>query len=170
MGLTSTRNQHGVSSTDNIDFIHKHEVPQLYYRPSKGEPYRVRITARGNRLSYDEDAGSPAANLLETKVLLNSTISDAEKGACFMIADIKDYFLATPMAQSECTKLKIKHIPEDICKQYNLYDRVTHDGYIYIKIKKGMYRLKQVAILAYNILQSNLKPSGYQPAIDIVGL
>ena len=56
------------------------------------------MTVGGDRLSYENDSGSPAANLLETKVLLDSIISDASKGAKFMTADIKDYFLATPMA------------------------------------------------------------------------
>ena len=115
---------HGARSTDTGNFIHKYEVPQdrdisyatyvLYYRTLKSEPYRVRITVGGERLSYDNDAGSPAANLLEAKVLLNSTISDAPKGARFMTADINDYFLAIPMAQVEYMEVKYTHIPEDI--------------------------------------------------------
>ena len=69
----------------------------LDHRTLKIEECRVRITVGGDRLSYDNDAGSPAANLLETKVMINSVISDAKAGARFMTADIKDYFLATPM-------------------------------------------------------------------------
>ena len=60
------------------------------YRPLKNEPHRIRITVGGDRLSYQADAGSPAANMLETKVLVNSTISDAKRGARFMSADLKD--------------------------------------------------------------------------------
>ena len=71
------------------------------YRPLKEEKYRVRITVGGDRLPYHDDAGSPAADLLETKILINSTISDAKKGARFMCLDIKDHFLATPMDQPE---------------------------------------------------------------------
>jgi len=59
----------------------------------------------------------PAANLLETKIILNSTISDANQEARFMSADIKDHFLATPMNKPEYMKVKYKYIPEDIrCK------------------------------------------------------
>ena len=36
--------------------------------------------------------------------------------------------------------------------------------------KKGMYGLKQAAILAYDNLQSNLKPFGYAPVIGTVGI
>jgi hypothetical protein len=46
----------------------------------------------GDKLSYDEDTGSPAASLLETKLMLNSVISDAAKGAKFMSMDLKDFF------------------------------------------------------------------------------
>ena len=147
-GRSAQGNKYGAQSTDTIDFIHKHEVPKerdityatyvLHYRYLKSAPYRVRVTVGGNRLSYDDDAGSPAANLLETKVLLNSTISDAEQGARFMTADIKDYFLATPMAQAEYMKVKYKHISEDIKKQYNLSEKVTKHDYIYIQKRACM--------------------------------
>ena len=45
-------------------------------------------------------------------------------------------------------KIKWEHIPEDIRSLYNL-ESMIHDGYIYVKIKKGMYGLKEAAILAY---------------------
>ena len=61
----------------------------------------MRITVGGDKLPCDNDAGAPAANLLETKILLNSVMSDASKGARFMSADIKDHFLATPMRDPE---------------------------------------------------------------------
>ena len=82
------------------------------------------------------DAGSPAANLLETKILVNSTISDARKGAWFMSADLKDFFLATPMEGDEYMKVQYKHFPEDIRKRYNLDKKVTTSRHIYIKIKR----------------------------------
>jgi hypothetical protein len=50
-------------------------------RPLKTEKHRVRLTVGGDKLLYDVDAGSPAASLLETKLIINSTISDAHKGA-----------------------------------------------------------------------------------------
>ena len=62
------------------------------YRPLKQEAYCIRITAGGDRLPYKEDAGSPATNLLETKILLNSTISDADKGTRFVSEDTKNHF------------------------------------------------------------------------------
>ena len=67
----------------------------LDYRPLKSEPHRVRITVGGDKLTYANDAGSPAANFLETKLLVNSTISDATRGARFMSTDLKDFFSHT---------------------------------------------------------------------------
>ena len=42
-------------------------------------------------------SGSPAALFIETKIMLNSVISDASKGAKLLTCDLKDFFLATPM-------------------------------------------------------------------------
>ena len=47
------------------------------YRPLKPEQYRVRLVVGGDGLDYSEDAGAPAASMLETKISLNSVISDA---------------------------------------------------------------------------------------------
>ena len=110
-----------MKGTDTIDFIYQNQVPTdkdvtyatfvCNYRPLKQEAYRIRITVGGDKLLYDKDAGSPAANLLETKVLLNSTISDANKGARFMSLDIKDHFLATPMRDPEYMRVSFKYFP-----------------------------------------------------------
>ena len=105
------------------------------YKPQKTDPYCIRLVVGGDKLDYDSDAGSPAASLLETKLLLNSVISDAQKGARFSCADLKDFFLATPMERPEYMGINWKHIPEDIREQYKLYDLKSGD-YVYVKIKK----------------------------------
>ena len=79
-------NQNNIKGTDTIDFIYQKEVPQekdvtyaifVYdYKPLKEEVCRMRIIVGGNRLSYKADASSLAANLLEIKIIINSTISD----------------------------------------------------------------------------------------------
>ena len=73
-----------VAGTDTIDFISKSEVPAnkkvtyanfiCDYQPLKTEPHRVRFTVGGDKLDCPYNAGSPAASLLETKLILNSTI------------------------------------------------------------------------------------------------
>ena len=179
-GRLAQGNKHGVRSTNTIDFIHKHEVPSgrdityasfvCDYRPLKSEPYRVRIVVGGDKLSYPSDAASPATDLLETKILLNSVISDAHKGARFLSADLKDHFLASPMDRPEYMKIPISRMPDDIIDQYNLREKVDEAGYVWIKIKRGMYGLKQAAILAYDHLVNLLEPYGYYPEPHCVGM
>ena len=94
-----------IKRNNTIDFIHKSEVPLdrrvtyanmvSEYIPLKSDPYQVRLTVGDDHLEYHNDVASPAALLLETKLMLNSTISDASKGTHFLILDIKSFFLQT---------------------------------------------------------------------------
>jgi hypothetical protein len=47
----------------------------------------------------------------------------------------------TPMVHPEFMRMKIKALPAKIIKLYKLNDKATSDGFIYIKIQKGMYGL-----------------------------
>jgi hypothetical protein len=76
------------------------------------EPNRTRLVARGDRMHYPGDAGTPTANLLTLKLLINSTIFTA--GAKFMTRDIKDFYLNTPMAQYKYMQLNLSNIPADV--------------------------------------------------------
>ena len=150
-GRLAKGNDHGVQATDTIDFISSTNVPSnrdvtyssfvCDHRPLKSEPWRVQIVVGGDKLTYSNDTGSPAASLLETKILINSTISDTHKGARFMCMDLKDFFLATLMPRPEFMRVHYKCFPEDIRKKYKLHELV-HKDYIYIQIKKEMYGLK----------------------------
>ena len=64
-------------------------------RPEKEEPDQIRVTMGGDRINYPGDCGTPTADLLTVKLLLNSVISTAH--AKFMTIDIKDFYLMTPM-------------------------------------------------------------------------
>ena len=136
----------------------------------KSEPRQVRITVGDDRLSYNADVGSPAANMLETKIIINSTISDAHRGARFVSADLKDFFLTTPMKEDEYMKVTYKHFPDNIRTRYKLHEKVTASRHIYLKIKKGMYGLKQATILAYDNLEKNLAQYGYRPIVGTTGM
>lgn len=58
-------------------------------------------------------------------------------------------------------KLPWKLFPEDIRRKYKLYEK-EHNGYIYMKINKGMYGLKQAATLAFHQLVDHLRTFGYE--------
>ena len=89
-------------SKNTIGFIRKGEVPRGFkvtygcfvcdYCPLKSEPFKVRLTVGGEILEYQKDESSPASSLLESKLILNSTISDACRVARFMSCDMKFFF------------------------------------------------------------------------------
>ena len=56
----------------------------------------------------------------------------------------------------------MKIIPQEIISQYNLLE-LAKDGWVYIKIIKGMPGLKQAARLANERLVHHLAPYGYAP-------
>lgn len=140
LGRLAQGNVHGVKSNDAIDFIYFHEIPShkkvtyasfvCDYRPLKSYPYCICLMVGGDKLDYEFDAGSPTATLLETKLLVNSVISDTNKGARLLSMDLKDHFLATPMKYHEYMYIPYRLIPQDIREKYNFADKV-HDGHIY---------------------------------------
>ena len=169
-----------VKGTSTIRFIKKNAIPLgrdvtyatfvCDYKPLKKEKHRVRITVGGDRLTCMDDTGSPTANLVEIKLLLNSVISDAHLGARFVSIDLQNFFLATPMNRKEYMRVKLKHLPDDIVLQYDLRSIATSDDWVYIEIQKGMYGLKNAAILAYQNLKNVLEPFGYRPIVGTVGM
>jgi hypothetical protein len=50
----------------------------------------------GNLVNYPYGCGTPTANLLTVKLMLNSIISTPN--AKFMTIDLKDFYLNTPMS------------------------------------------------------------------------
>eukprot|EP00804_Cyclotella_cryptica_P019806 CCRYP_009697-RA/>CCRYP_009697-RA protein AED:0.19 eAED:0.25 QI:0/0/0/1/1/1/2/0/745 len=161
-----------VKGTNTIVFIAYNEIPPqrrkdvtygrivANYRPEKEDPYRIRLTVGGNRITYPGDCGTPTADMLTTKILLNSVIST--KGARFMTIDIKDFYLNTPMVRPEYMRLKLSDIPDHIIKLYKLDKLVTTDGYVYVLIQKGMYGLPQAGIIAQQLLEKRLALKGYR--------
>ena len=146
IGRLAQGNDFGVVSTDTIEFILRSDIPPgqdityatfvCDHRPLKDEKWRVRCVVGGDKLTYPGDPASPAASLLDTKLILNSTISDAHRGAKFLSADLKDHFLASPMDRPEYMRIPLDIFPPDIISKYNL-DRIAHNGYVYIKIKRA---------------------------------
>ena len=169
-----------VKGSNTISFIPPSQIPSGHkvtygnfvcdHRPLKAEPLRVRLTVGGDRLDYPYDTASPASNLVDAKLLINSVILDANIGAQFMAADLKDFFLNTPMERAEYMKIKYKYFPSSIRTAYDLQHVVTNDGWVYIKIIKGMYSLKQAAKIAYDLLKKRLALHGYYPSPDNINI
>jgi hypothetical protein len=114
----------------------------------------------GNRITYPGNCGTPTADMLTTKVLLNSVIST--KGAQFMTINIKDFYLNTPMVRPEYMRLKLSDIPNHIIALYKLDKLATPNGFVYVLIQKGMYSLPQAGIIAQQLLKKRLAIKGYR--------
>eukprot|EP00804_Cyclotella_cryptica_P018668 CCRYP_007187-RC/>CCRYP_007187-RC protein AED:0.39 eAED:0.39 QI:0/0/0/1/0/0/2/0/276 len=96
---------------------------------------RIRLTVGGNRINYPGDCGTPTADMITVKILLNSVISTLN--AKFMTIDIKDFYLNTPMARPEYMRLKLADIPAAIIDLYKVRD-IAQDGYVFVRIQKGI--------------------------------
>ena len=124
----------------------------------------------GDRLEYPDDVSSPTASLLESKLLFNSKISDLRRGAIFMSCDLKYFPLKIPLSREEYMIIHPKYFPPDIRDRYEIERLISADGYVYIKIVKGIYGLNQAAIIAYNHLISHMNPHGYYTVTFTTGL
>jgi hypothetical protein len=90
-----------VIGNQTIFFIFPNQVPagrKVTYatfvctmRPGKAEPYRIRMRVGGDRLDAYQDVRSPAVGISDTKLHINSTISDAKDGARYCTGDLKDF-------------------------------------------------------------------------------
>ena len=100
-----------VSENSVVEFIQKNSVPSTKkathanmvcdVQPKKDNVNRARLITGGNKLDYYEDASSPAASLIETKLLNNSVIFNSHKDTIFLMLDIKYQFLLSIPTESE---------------------------------------------------------------------
>ena len=93
------------------------------------------MTIGGNKLEHLFETVSTAASLTETKLLINSVISDAHLGTRFMTVDIKDFFQHTILKNQEYMKIHSKYFSDKFREIYNLHDKINKDGYVYCAIK-----------------------------------
>ena len=138
-------------------------------RPNKEEKHRVRATFGGDQLDFPGDPSSPSTSILTTKIHLNSTISDARKGARYFTLDIKNFFLGSPMEYFQYARVPASIIPQEVFDEYPEMV-VEADGYVYFEARKGIYGLKEAGLLAFKHLVTNLKPHGYEPMPFTPGL
>jgi hypothetical protein len=166
-----------IPGTDTCCFIGVKNIPNdrkitygkivCDYKPHKKEKERVRLTVGGDILDYSGDVATSTADITTFKIIINSTLST--KDAVIMMMDIKNYYLGTPLPRFENMNMLISRFPEEIIQKYNL-NALAVDGWVYIEIRKGMYGLEQVELLANQLLQTRLAPFGYYPARHTPGL
>ncbi|EJK70216.1 hypothetical protein THAOC_08441, partial [Thalassiosira oceanica] len=165
--------------TNTCKFIRRQDVPaerfkdvqygkfECSHRPQKiDEPNRTRLTI-GWRGHYPFDVGTPTADMLLVKILLNSVVSTP--GAKFMTTDISDFYLATPLKRMEYLRLSLRDIPEEIISEYNLHEKAVN-GHVFVEVSRGMYGLPQSGLLANELLEKRLANFGYRQSKLVPGL
>ena len=70
-----------------------------------------------------------------------------------MCVDIKNIYLATPMDRFEYMKMPISLIPDEFAKEYKLAN-IVQNGFVYMKIERGMYGLPQAGIITNKLLKN----------------
>jgi hypothetical protein len=76
----------------------------------------------------------------------------------------------TPLRRPEYAKIRLSDIPEEIIEEYNLREKATPDGWVYIKVIRGMYGLPQAGSLGHDLLEKRLNAEGYFQSKIVPGL
>ena len=124
--------------TNTIKFIRKKDVPIArrkdvtygYFvcnvRNEKAEKNRTRFVVSGDQIKYPGEVEKTTADMLAAKLLFNSVVSI--RNAKFMIMDISNFYLMTPLKQTEYIHISIKEIPDEIINEYKLRDISDKNG------------------------------------------
>ena len=91
--------------------------------------------------------------MLVAKMLFNSVIS--MKGTRFMTMDISNFYLMTPLHCPEFIQMKLSNIPDEVIKEYNLREKATKNGSIYIKANAACTDYRNQAFWQTNSLKNN---------------
>ena len=149
-------------------FIYRREMPAdrkaAYYNPQlkvkikpDGVQHRVRGTIGGDKVDYPGTTTAYTAHLESIRVMLNATVSEHARIAT---ADIKDFYLGTPLDRPEYMRISLKHIPLDVQIRYNISSKVENE-HVIMEITKGIYGLPQAGKLAQDRLVKHLAGHSY---------
>ena len=173
-----TRGQKGTNSI----FVWTHaEIKQAYaenvtftyakivvdFRPQKEDPYRIRITAGGNLLTYRGNVSTRTADLSTSKLLWKSVLNT--DGAKYMCLDINNFYLTAALDFFEYMQMPLSVFSEWVKKQYKLDEHAQND-FVYLRMERAVWGLPQVGILANKLLRKQLAPHRYYECINTPGL
>ena len=112
----------------------------------KSETHQTRLTVGGKLLNFPVLLSNPTATVTTTKCMFNSVISTP--GSKCLVADVKIFYLNNDLPDTEYMKLHLHIIPQETIAEYAFHKLVEKDGWVYLKIVKGMYGTKQAGIIA----------------------
>jgi len=139
----------------------------LDHRPQKEDPNRIRITAGGDRIQYDDELSVRSADITTAKLHWNSVIST--ENARYMCLDLSLFYLSAALEYYEYMKIPLALFPAWIVEQYNLLKHAK-DGMVHIEMRRAVWGLPQAGILANKKLRRKLAPHGYHEHANTPGL
>jgi hypothetical protein len=90
--------------------------------------------------------------MVMVKLHLTSIVST--KDARYCTIDLKDFYLNTLMARPEFMHMKLAELPKEFAQIYKLHDLADANGFVSIKIQKGMYGFPQAGFLRKSSLKN----------------
>ena len=128
------------------------------FRPQKEDPNCVRNTAGGNLIRYPDELTTRTADLMVSKIPLNSVLSTDDDRYATLVTT--NFYLGTPLDRYEYIKMPLSILPQHVKDQYDP-DNMAYQGYVWLEIRKAIYGLPQAGILANKLLQEKLAKHGY---------
>ncbi len=110
-----------------------------------------------NLIKYPHKVTTWPEDLITAKILWSSVGSIPN--AKYVCANVKSFYLNMPMKHFEYMWMPIKLILKSFIDKYDLWHK-TKDGFVYMEIRKGMYRL-HAGILANQLLKKRLANCWY---------
>ena len=130
-------------------------------KPEKEEKERTILTVGGNLIDFTGNLSAPTASVTTAKCVFNSGVSTP--GARCLLADINLLYLNNILPDPEFMRIHIRIIPQEIIDTYDLKALVDNQGWIYMRIERGIYGLKQAGIIANQELVKHMDTFGYHP-------
>ena len=130
---TQGRNTCKIMTVDEIQPIPRDQTIMyarivVDYRTQKTDPYRVRITVRGNLIKFPGITTTTTVDMISSKLFWNSVLSTPR--ACYTCFDVKDFYLQTPIDGFKYMRIPIGLIPDAFIKYYSLEKIYTRTTYI----------------------------------------
>ena len=75
-------------------------------------------------MKYHVDISTPAVGLLDTKIHLNSVISDSKRGARYCVTDTENYCLNNLLLLQQNMHIHINYFTDEFHTEYNIDDIV----------------------------------------------
>ena len=117
--------------TKTIRFIRRRCIPKgekavytrlvVDLRPNKEVHERLRMCVGGDQMTCVMDTTTRTADLTTCKLHVNSVISTPN--AKFGAADVKDFYLNTPLKKKRYGKVQAKYIPQETIDRHQLADQ-----------------------------------------------